>query len=588
MTDLAQALSSHRQGRLPEAMSVYEAILRADPGHSEASYYLALALSSQGDYEQALFVAKRGADQKPDPRALAQIGGLLLALSRPAEALGYLEQAVGLEPHRPEVLNNLGVTLRTLGKVDEALGYFAKALDLAPGYADARYNLAGLLTKCERYSEAIPQYEKLLALAGDSAPLLSALGQALWRGDRIGEAIVVFERAIANDPAFPDAYGHLGNIFIQLGRFEEAVNALQTAVRLAPHRGEFYRFLADVSSADAMAEYVAALRAIAGSEAGQSDDARIEVHFALGKIYADSGEPALAVEHLSKANALKRRFIAYDEPDTLDSLKRIAATFSATFIESRFGCSDPSQVPIFIFGMPRSGTTLIEQVLASHPAVYGAGELSILEEIATDVLAPHTSISPTAMREATCDELREIGRRYATALADLAPHRVRVTDKMPGNFRFAGLIRIVMPNARMIHAKRDAVETCFSCFSQYFAGDQPWAYDLRELGRYYRGYDALMDHWRSVLPPGAILDVHYEEMVGDFEAQARRILEYCGLDWDDACLHFDKTDRNVKTASASQVRRPIYRSSVHKSRKYAGLLQPLLSALGQSADVSSE
>ncbi|MBV8490338.1 MAG: sulfotransferase, partial [Candidatus Eremiobacteraeota bacterium] len=227
-----------------------------------------------------------------------------------------------------------------------------------------------------------------------------------------------------------------------------------------------------------------------------------------------------------------------------------------------------------------SGTTLIEQILASHPDVYGAGELSLFEDAVDDVVGDGDSVSAEAMLAASCDTIRALGRRYAENLRARAPSGVaRVTDKMPANFRYFGLIAIALPKARLIHAKRDPADTCLSCFEQNFAGGQGFAYDLAELGRYYRGYQKLTAHWRSVLSPDALLEVQYEDVVADIEAQARRIVAFCGLDWDERCLEFYRLKRPVRTASVAQVRRPIYNSSVHKSRQYGDLLKPLLDEL---------
>jgi hypothetical protein len=226
--------------------------------------------------------------------------------------------------------------------------------------------------------------------------------------------------------------------------------------------------------------------------------------------------------------------------------------------------------------MPRSGTTLVEQMLASHPLVHGAGELMEFE-------AAVAALDGLGGVPADIDgaALRRIGAGYVARVRALAPQALRITDKMPGNFRFAGLIHLALPNARIIHLRRDPIDTCLSCFSILFGGDQPFTYHLGELGRYYRAYAALMDHWRSVLPPEVMLDVHYEELVGDFEPQARRILTHCRLDWDQACAEFYNTERPVHTASAAQVRQPVYQTSVGRWRPADETLRPLLAALGR-------
>jgi hypothetical protein len=249
------------------------------------------------------------------------------------------------------------------------------------------------------------------------------------------------------------------------------------------------------------------------------------------------------------------------------------------------GIDDPT--PVFIIGMPRSGTSLIEQILASHPAVFGAGELEEISKLAeSSVAAPGARARfPDAVPAMSAQQIRQVGADYIARIRARAPNAKRIIDKMPGNFAFAGLIHLALPNARLIHTRRDAVDTCFSCFSRYFAHGQWFSYDLGELGRYYRGYEALMEHWRNVLPKGVMLEVDYEQVVADLEHEARRIVEHCGLEWDDACLAFYETQRPVRTASASQVRQPIYGTSVGRWRPYEPFLGPLLEALGtETAD----
>ncbi len=538
------------------------------------------ALARDRRLDEALAAARGAVALRPDSApACALAGGVLAALGRPLEALPLLERAYQLDPARPEVRNNLGAILRGLKRNEEALEHFTAALELAPGYIDARFNLAGALAAAERYAEAIPHFEGILSQLPSSAELRAGYGRALWKSDRLEDAIAALEHAIELDPGYPDAYAYYGNAQLERGHIDEAVAALEKAIALAPHRPDFLRFLADIRTSALRDDQVAWLEEVAAS-ADASDDDRIEAGFALGLVYADRGERPRSLTHLIAANALRRRHIAYDEPATLASFERIAEIFDAEFLASRRGCGDPSPVPVFIFGMPRSGTTLIEQILASHPQVYAAGELTLFEETANRVLGGGTAVTPEAMLEASCERLRELGEAYAGALRAMAPQARLVTDKMPANLRFAGLIRIVLPNAKMIHARRDPLDTSLSCFTQYFGGDQPWAYDLAEIGRYYRAYARLMEHWRGVVAPEAMLEIDYETVVADFEAQARRIVAFCGLEWDPACLAFHRTRRPVKTASAAQVRKPLYASSVRKASGYGSLLDPLIAALG--------
>ena len=286
-------------------------------------------------------------------------------------------------------------------------------------------------------------------------------------------------------------------------------------------------------------------------------------------------------QHLVAGNAAKRATIAYDENATFDLFDRIEEIFTRDLIEKKSGGGDPSSVPIFVIGMPRSGTTLIEQIIASHPIVHGAGELQILNDVAHSIHGPDGAVLPYPNFVPLVDAaaLQQIGARYVSLLDQIAPGSERITDKMPSNYYFAGLIHLALPNAKIIHSMRDPVDTCISCFSKLFSAEQNHTYDLGEIGRYYRRYQRLMSHWRDVLPAGRILDVRYEDVVSDFENQARRIIAYCGLPWDERCLAFYKTERPIRTASATQVRRPIYKGAVGRWRVYEDHLGPLLAAL---------
>ena len=268
---------------------------------------------------------------------------------------------------------------------------------------------------------------------------------------------------------------------------------------------------------------------------------------------------------------------------------RIQAVFTRELISAKSGGGDSSPMPIFVIGMPRSGTTLVEQIIASHPAVHGAGELQALNDVILTVRGPdgNTILYPEFVPAIDRLALQQIGARYVALVRRLAQGRPRVTDKMPSNYYFAGLIHLALPNATVIHTLRDPVDTCVSCFSKLFSAQQNHTYDLGELGRYYKRYERLMAHWRRVLPPGRILDVRYEEVVADLDSAARRIIAHCALPWDERCLSFHETGRPVRTASATQVRKPIYSSAVGRWRVYGDELQPLLDALGLATAVEA-
>jgi hypothetical protein len=321
---------------------------------------------------------------------------------------------------------------------------------------------------------------------------------------------------------------------------------------------------------------------MARGSASLSIDERIDLHFALGKAYEDLGRHAEAFRQWLDGNALKRQHIVYNEAETLETFQWMQTAFPLEVFQGRSNAGHPSAVPIFILGMPRSGTTLIEQILASHPQVFAGGELP---HLTTAVNGIRTIVDglvglPQLGLSLTDAEIRDLSARYIAETTRLAPSAERITDKMPANFRFVGLIHLALPNATIIHAARDPVDTCLSCFSKLFSAGQNHTYELAELGRYYRAYQALMEHWHRVLPTGRILDVRYEDVVSDLEGQARRLVAHCGLDWDSRCLDFYRTERPVRTASATQVRQPIYNSSIGRWQIHEPFLGPLLAELG--------
>jgi tetratricopeptide (TPR) repeat protein len=401
--------------------------------------------------------------------------------------------------------------------------------------------------------------------------------------NRPHEALAHYEAACAIKPEVARLHHALGIALQVLGRLGEAREAFERAVALAPGKADFHLPLAHSRPFTAKDPRLAALEELAQDVACLNEDEQIALHFALGKAYADLNEHQRAFSHLREGNALKRRRVSYDETRTLGVFDRIRATFSPALMQAKGGAGHPSQVPIFVVGMPRSGTTLIEQILASHSRVFGAGEREELSAALPDLkAAPSAAVFPEVVAELSGQALHEFGSRYLARMTALAPTAERIVDKMPSNFGLLGLIHLALPGARFIHARRDPVDTCLSCFSILFVGHQPYTYELGELGRYYRTYARLMEHWRAALPPGLMLEVRYEDVVADLEGQARRIVAHCGLPWEEACLAFHRSQRPVQTASAVQVRQPLYATSVGRWRHYANELEPLLQALGVS------
>lgn len=323
-----------------------------------------------------------------------------------------------------------------------------------------------------------------------------------------------------------------------------------------------------------------------GPKHSLSDSQKIDLGFALGKAFMDIGDPPQAMTHLITANRLHRQRLPYQSDATCKRLKNYGNCFGTIEFAQKLKFEAPdSPAPVFIVGMPRSGTTLIEQILATHPEVYGADELTTLPRLKNALIGRDFPDAPDSKdRLASSNRLAQLAKAYLDESRQhldnpngLYRHLI---DKQPGNFMFCGLISMVFPDAKIIHCKRNPLDTCLSCFSKYFVSGQSFTYDLKELGEYYRAYDDLMKHWHNVLPENVLIEVQYEDVIADQERETRRLLEFLGLDWDPAVLSFHETSRSVRTASASQVRQPIYRSSVERWRPYEKELAPLFEALG--------
>ncbi|HTW71181.1 MAG TPA: sulfotransferase [Acetobacteraceae bacterium] len=385
-------------------------------------------------------------------------------------------------------------------------------------------------------------------------------------------------------PRATDAEAHhrRGIALEQSGRLAEARAAFESALALLPHRALFHHSLARVHRFIPGDPRLPPMQALAQRMAALAAEDQVYLCFALGKAYADLGELDRAFRYYLHGNAVRRRSVTYDEAAALGFLQRIQRCITPQVVAARQGRGADSPLPIFILGMPRSGSTLVEQILASHPQVFGGGELRHFGEAL--VSAGIGQRYPDGVASLPEDSLRQASERYVAALrATAGPAAIRITDKMPTNYLFLGLIRLALPNAAIVHTRRDPVDCCLSNFTTLFApGRLAYTYDLGELGRYYRGYDALMRHWRGVLP-GAILDVHYEDLVTGFESAARRIVAHCGLDWHDACLRFYAARRQVQTASVSEVRQPVHAGAIGRWQAQKHLYEPLLKAMGMPA-----
>nr|WP_256366579.1 sulfotransferase [Methylocapsa sp. S129] len=574
------AVSLLRLDRFQDSLIEFDKLLVLKPDYVVAHNERGYVLAQMERYDAALAsIDKALSLDRGYVDAHLNKGNIYSALRRYEEALVAYEKALAIKPDLANAWLGCGNGLRELERYDQAFAAYDKALTHNPGLAEAWLGRGNAFRECERYEEALASYDKALALNPRLAEAWLGRGHVFLDRTRPDEALTNYEKALALKPDFAEAHDRKGRALFELGRLDAASNEFEKAIKLTPRRIRFYHNLAMSRRLTPGEPHVRAMEELARDMPSLAADEQVELNFALGKAFADAGDRDMSFARLLEGNSLKRRQISYDEKASLDTFERIRAIFTGELTRARAGVGESSSVPIFIVGMPRSGTTLAEQILASHPKVFGAGEIDDFGRAATALLGNY----PEAVPLMSGDQFHQLGAAYLGRIRSGAPAVAeRIANKMPDNFRLAGLIHLALPNARIIHTRRDPVDTCLSCFSTLFAGNLGYAYDLAELGRYYRGYEALMAHWRAVLPQGVMLEVQYEEVVADLEGQARRIVAHCGLEWDARCLDFHKTARPVRTSSATQVRQPIYNSSVGRWRAYEPFLGPLLAELGPS------
>jgi len=494
-----------------------------------------------------------------------------------------LQRAANLLPRDAQVHNNLGDRLAKKEMLEEAESWFRSALKITAKYADAHYNLGQVLIRLERYPEAMNSLNKAIEADPRNIEAYVNLSSVLKTQGLHNEAVKLLNLALQINPDSAEANSSLGGELDEQGKFAEAETYYRRALAIKPdYVMPRFSLVSTKKVRKDDGDFDALVTLSHKMESGSlslTTNESICLHFALGKGYDDLGDYDQAFAHFDKGCRLKRSTLRYNPQDDTKMFDQIMSAFDKGLKDRLKGSYDESHVPIFVLGMPRSGTTLTEQVIASHPEVYGAGELSSLLAIARRDIAG--TPSPDSWKLLDQKRLEAWRTEYVRALRQHAPESPHITDKMPQNFLALGLIHLMMPNAKIIHVKRNPVDTCLSCFTNAFSNNNvKFSYDLAELGQYYVNYTRLMEHWRQVLPTETFMDVQYEDIVADQETQARRLIEYCGLEWDPACLDFHKNERSVRTASVAQVRKPVYSSSVERWRRYERHLEPLLDALG--------
>ena len=599
--------------RAADAEALLRRVIAEAPTFAKPHEDLGYLLVQQARALDALPYLQRATHLDPKlESAWFTLGKALAMLGRGAEADQAFEQCFALSPERR--LMALAAEHQKEGRLEEAEHLYRRVLRHRPNNVDAMRLLASIALRAGRADEAERLLDRAISLAPDFLTAILDLGRLRKEQDRYGEALDCFDRAIALEPDNPqahflrgstlapaaftheaiDAYQHcltlrpghvgallgLGHVLKAVGRYDEAVASYDACIRQRPDLGETYWSLANLKTYRFGDDTVAEMeRRVSGG--GLKVQSEVNFLFALGKAYEDRGDFDRAWDFYRSGNAKQRAEVTYDPVQTESMNDRLVRVYSADFLQSRRGIGLADPAPIFILGLPRSGSTLLEQILASHSQVEGTSELPYLGRVAGWLNRNRADgiNYPEAVRELEPRNFQSLGEDY---LGYARRHRrldaPRFIDKMPNNFPNVGLLALILPNARIIDARRHPLDACLSCYRQLFAKGQAFTYDLTEIGEYYLQYQRMMDHWAEVLP-GRVLTVQYEDVVTDFRAQVQRLLEYCGLPWEDACLRFYESDRPVRTPSSEQVRQPIYDRSVSHWRNYAHHLDELVTVI---------
>ncbi len=613
---LLLARARRYQGDAGQAVALLEPLARSQPKWAAAHLDLGLSRIEAGDSRGGERALTQAVKLKPDLSAAwgvlaqqrrmlgdsagadeaqaRQLGcaiadpvlmeaGAALAGGQLAVAEHSLRELLKARPTEIAAIRMLAEVATRLGRYEDAEGLLVRCLELAPGFTPARHNLAIVLYRQTKAALALAEIETLLAADAANPSYRNLQAAALSQLGEYARAIEVYEPLLADYPIQPKGWMSYGHALKTLGRQDDAIAAYRQALDQLPSLGEAWWSLANLKTFRFSDADLAAMRSQLARR-DIADEDRFHLEFSLGKALEDRAEYEASFASYAAANALRKQTLDYDADETSAHLSRSQALFTPEFFAARAGFGSPAPDPIFILGLPRAGSTLIEQILASHSQIEGTMELPDLPAIAKRLGGRSRRDAPSAypdmLADLDADAARALGEEY---LARTAPQRKLgrplFIDKMPNNYAHVGLIHLILPNARIIDARRHPLGCCFSGFKQHFARGQGFTYDLTDLGRYYADYVALMAHFDAVLP-GRVHRVTYEAMVADPETQVRALLDYCGLPFEAGCLKFYENDRAVRTASSEQVRRPIFTDGLDQWKHYEPWLGPLKLALG--------
>lgn len=594
-----------------------------DKGELRTKLYRAGSLVKSGDFEQADAVFRALIEVYPKHADVwHQYGICALQQNANDTAEMLLRQALSLDATHAHAWSNLGVALRRQNRLEEAIKCYRQAVKLKPDEAGFNANLANGLKAAGDDEAAVRYYRESIRHDPKQPLIYAAMGRALFAQRRFVEASIAFRDAVRYQPENEEFYGWLGNALLEIGHLDDALDAYENALRIKPdytqillnmgvlsrQRGnmekaaQYYRrvLALDPSMVSAWHSLAQVRKFSADSAQDQQDIADIEValqrkdlttvarrdlHYALGKAYHECKKSEEAFGHYLEANAIHRKMLNPEPAAYGQYIGALMHVFDQKFFARFQGIGNPDERPVFIVGMPRSGTTLTEQILASHSQVFGAGELEILNHVQIDMPKRLGAKEPfpLCVSQLSDEHVRGLAEYYLARSSSRAGDEVRIIDKMPANYHFLGLIAVMFPNARIIHCVRDPRDTGLSIFFQRFVTGNGLAFSLEDIGYWFRQHWRIMRYWKEVLP----LDIHevrYEETIANMEGTARRLIDLLGLEWEPECLDFHTTKRRVETASSWQVRQPLYTTSVSRWKRYEKQLQPMIRALGEEKD----
>jgi len=609
-----KGLQHYKEGRLQQAQDFCQRIVQKQQ-YPDALLILGMIAHQQGEFEVAVERYQQFLDLKPNhAQTHYNLGLVLEELDRTEPAIEHFNKSIAIAADNAEVHSNLADAYTRLRRWEEAIKAYQKALSIQAGDVITIIKLANVFHAAQRWPESIPPYERALALQPTNALVHRNLGASYQKLGQLQKAILCFEQALSLHPDYTEARIRRSEVLRDLGRAEEALVQLERVIELEPDEAEAHISLAltlrqlgrtelaierleqllttrpdfgllyhHIALMKPKKDLIRVVEKLIGNRELPNSDAQY-CHFALGNLYSESKSPDQAFNHFLTANTLYRETFTYHPKENTQHINRLVNVYSKRFYHRQRHLGSTSQLPVFILGMPRSGSTLVEQIISSHPEAHGAGELGALPGVKLAIAnqLKHANSYPECMSLIDEKMAEEYAARYLQELTSYCPAAKRITDKLPGNFLCIGLIKILLPNARIIHCQRNPLDNCISLFFHCLENHK-FSFELTELGQYYLDYQRLMSHWESLFP-GEILNLRYEELVMDQERVSKQLIDFLGLEWDEKCLDFHNNERDVRTSSNIQVRQPMYKNSIDRWKPYERQLQPLIEVLQRNRD----